>query len=226
MKKEFTAASLALLAGTLAACGGSQSTGVVPNGPIALPPIESDVSVAALLPARSIGEELPSAGLGTIHLLTWKAIVGGFTQTTRSQTLAFPPGTKITIRNLSKTVTHTFDVVRSVDGPPADFPRSPKLSVAAHGNGTLQDGYASGPIAPGKAVTVTLAKAGTYLIGCAFHYAEGMRDVIVVSRTAKPGVQATPIPVTAPSPSSMPTSSPPGGGGWNSTDGTQVRTHA
>ena len=33
-------------------------------------------------------------------------------------------------------------------------------------------------IEPGKSVTVTLSKAGTYLIGCAFHYGEGMHDVL------------------------------------------------
>jgi plastocyanin len=48
-------------------------------------------------------------------------------------------------------------------------------------------GYASGSIAPGKSVTVTLSNTGIYLIGCAFHYSEGMQDVIEVKAHATPG---------------------------------------
>jgi plastocyanin len=56
----------------------------------------------------------------------------------------------------------------------------------------LQKGYASGAIQPGKSVTVVLSKPGNYLIGCAFHYHEGMQDVIVVKKNATPGPQGTP----------------------------------
>jgi hypothetical protein len=90
----------------------------------------------------------------------------------------------------------TLDVVKVISGPPADFPPGAKLSVPAKGDGKLEAGYASGPIGPGKSVTVTLVKAGTYLIGCAFHYDEGMRDVLVVEAHASPGPQATPTPKT------------------------------
>jgi len=69
--------------------------------------------------------------------------------------------------------------------------------VTAQGHGNLQTGYASGPIKPGKSVKVTLVKAGIYLIGCAFHYKEGMRDVLVVAPHAAPGPQATPPPSTS-----------------------------
>ncbi len=132
--------------------------------------------------------------------MVWKATLGGFTQTKRTQSLAFPPGTKITIHNLSSSITHTLDVVKVISGPPAIFPPNPNLSIPAKGHGKLEAGYASGPISPGKSVTVTLVKAGTYEIGCAFHYGEGMRDVLVVKKGAKPGPQATP-----PSPKVTPT---------------------
>ena len=70
--------------------------------------------------------------------------------------------------------------------------KDPKLSVPARGHGKLAAGYASGPIKPGKSVTVELDTPGHYLIGCAFHYSEGMRDVLVVAKGATPGPQATP----------------------------------
>lgn len=213
MQQKFAAVSLAVIAGALAACAGQTGPTVPPTGSgIALPAIESDLAVSALMPPHSIGEEFPSAGLGTIHANGWDATVGGFTQTRYSQTLAFPPGTKITIHNLSKTESHTLDVVKEVSGPPALFPDSPQLSIPAHGGNILQTGYASGVIAPGKTVAVTLSKPGTYLIGCAFHYAFGMRDVIVVANGAKPGAQATP-PAATTTPSPAPTNSGGGGGG-------------
>jgi plastocyanin len=198
MYKNPIALSLAALVSlALAACGGhANGSAVMPmNGnTVTLPAIGSDLAVVAALPKDTIGEELPFEGVGAIKSMVWKALLGGFTQQTRSQALGFPPGTKITIRNLSKSIQHTLDVVKVISGPPANFPKNPNLSIPAKGGGKLQAGYASGPINPGKSVTVTLSKAGTYLIGCAFHYSEGMHDVLVVSKTAKPGPQATPIP--------------------------------
>ena len=167
-----------------------------------------------MLPARTIGEELPGEGLGTVHATYWKAVVGGFTQTQYSQTLAFPPGTKITIRNLSKSLPHTLNVIKMVSGPPADFPANPTLLTTANGGGKLSATYRSGVIGPGKSVTVTLGKAGKYLIGCAYHYSQGMRDVLLVSNTAKPGQQATPPPAQTGTPTPTPTYPGGGGGGY------------
>ncbi|MGA8535535.1 MAG: hypothetical protein WB615_15615 [Candidatus Tumulicola sp.] len=184
-----------IVAAALVACTSRGSGGsVVPEaGPVTLPGLP-DLAVTAALPKNTVGEELPSEGLGSLKSQFWKATIGGFTQTTYSQTLGFPPGTKITLRNLSKTTEHTLNVVEAIKGPPAKFPSNPSLSFTPKGNGILGSGYASGILKPGKSVTITLSKAGTYLIGCAFHYSEGMRDVFVVSKTAKPGQQATPPP--------------------------------
>jgi plastocyanin len=211
MSRKFAAVCVGLVATLLVACGGRNAGGMASNGALALPPLERDLTVSAMLPARTVGEEQPSEGLGSIKMASWHATVGGFTQRTYSQTLAFPPGTKITIRNLSKTTPHTFNVIKKIDGHVAAFPKNPQLVTSARGNGKLGIGYASGIIEPGKAVSVILANPGTYLIGCAFHYQLGMRDVLVVSKNAKPGPQATP-PASSPSPS--PTSSGGGGGGW------------
>ena len=161
---------------------------------VVLPSISRDLVIVAVVPKDTIGEKLPSEGLWSIKSVPWKADLGGFTQETYSQALGFPPNTKLTIHNLSTRYTHTLDVVKVISGPPADFPKDAKLSIKAEGNGKLEAGYASGPIKPGKSVTVTLVKAGTYLIGCAYHYDLGMHDVLVVGARATPGPQATPTP--------------------------------
>jgi plastocyanin len=196
MFKKFSAVAVTFVALGLAACGagsvGAGNTALGNGTTYSLPAVDSDLAMTATLPKDTIGEELPAEGVGSVKSSEWKATLGGFTQTERSQSLAFPPGTKITIRNLSKNIEHTLDVVKVVSGPPAVFPPNPKLSIPAKGDGKLEAGYASGPISPGKSVTVTLVKGGTYLIGCAFHYSEGMRDVLVVKDGAKPGPQATP----------------------------------
>jgi plastocyanin len=193
MLRKLFAVGLAIAGLTVSACAGRVLGGGSPASSemVMLPSIDRDLIAFANVPAHTIGEELPSEGLGTIKSGHWGATLGGFTQQRFSQALGFPPGTKITIRNLSKSITHTLDVVEVIAKPPAHFPTSPKLSIPAHGDGKLETGYASGPIKPGKSVTVTLVKAGTYLIGCAFHYSLGMRDVLVVEKDATPGPQAT-----------------------------------
>jgi plastocyanin len=216
MFRKIVAIAVAVAGLAVSACGGrfaSGGAGAAGGSTMMLPPIDSDLIMEATMPKDSIGEELPGEGLGQVYSGHWKALVGGFTQKTYSQTLGFPPGTKITIHNLSKSVTHTLDVVKVDYGPPAGFPKNPKLSVPAHGHALLELGYASGPIKPGKTVTVTLAKAGKYLVGCAFHYGEGMRTVIVVENGATPGPQATAPrgkPTPTPTPHSRSSYSPDG----------------
>src|SRR5215469_270564 len=149
--------------------------------------------IMAVLPdgtTSTVSEELPSEGLGTVHDPHWKATLGGYTQQQFSQALGFPTGTQITIQNISRSINHTLNVVKKIKHPPAKFPSSPTLSQSPSG-GPLQKGYASGVIGPGKSVTVVLSKPGNYLIGCAFHYHEGMQDVIVVKAHATPGPQGT-----------------------------------
>lgn len=191
MSKRFAALSLAVVAAALAACAGRDASQVGGNSYV-LPSFSKSVAIIATLPKDTIGEELPSEGLGTIDDSYWKATLGGFTQSNYSQALGFPPGTKLTLENLSKDINHTMDFVKKIKGPPADFPSNPKLSTSAHGNGVFGKGYASGILSPGKTVTVTLKKAGIYLIGCAFHYGLGMHDVLVVGKNATPGPEATP----------------------------------
>jgi plastocyanin len=176
----------------LAACAGQRSPSAAGDGSVLLPSFDKNLVITATLPKNTIGEELPSEGLGTIDDSFWSATLGGFTQSSFSQALGFSPGTKITLMNLSKNITHTLDYVKKIKRPPAKFPSNPNLPISAQGNGVFGKGFASGPISPGKSVTIKLSKAGIYLFGCAFHYGEGMHDVIVIKPNATPGPEATP----------------------------------
>ena len=223
MFRKLASPTAMLVACALAACGGGGTTNNAGAGN-PMPAMAGhamagadELAFTATVPGNTVGEELPEEGVGTSNHKPWGK-VGGFTQTQRAQTLAFPPGTVITIRNLSKTNEHTFNFIKAVDGPPAHFPVNVKFRINAHGNGVFGPGYASGPLAPGASVKVKLVKAGTYLVGCAFHYADGMQDVIVIKEGKKPGPEGTPIPASTPSPppASTPTpmpTGPPGGGG-------------
>src|SRR5690349_4698631 len=147
------AVALAVVGLGVSACGGLRTAnGSIPSDSVMLPSVNSDLVMFATLPKHTIGEELPKEGLGKVYSKKWQALLGGYTQQRYSQSLGFPPHTKITIRNLSHNITHTLDVVAEVKGPPAHFPKNPKLSVQAKGDGKMGTGYASGPIKPGKSV--------------------------------------------------------------------------
>jgi plastocyanin len=175
------------LTGLLAACGGGYGGG---GGGTYTPPSTGPTSAPVGVSPDTIGIGLPSGPIGTVDTPPY-GVVGGFTQHVYSQVLAFAPGTTITIKNLSSTNAHTLNVLST-----SSFPASPTLSTASSGTTSLDANYASGSIAPGGSVTVTLATAGTYYIGCAYHYMStpSMRDVLLVSSTATPGPQATAQP--------------------------------
>ena len=182
MKRQLAALLFAGIA-TLTACGGGGGGGgtTPPGGGGGGTPPPTGVG------AQTIGEALPT-GMGMVS--TSFGIVGGFTQSKLSQVLAFPPGTTITIKNLASGTPHTLNVLSTTG-----FPSSPALSTTAAGGTALAMGYASGTIAPGGTVSVTLSTPGTYYIGCAYHYLSNqMRDVLQVSSSATPGPQATSAP--------------------------------
>jgi cytochrome oxidase Cu insertion factor (SCO1/SenC/PrrC family) len=146
------------------------------------------------LPASAIGVAIPTGKIGVEPDPVW-GTVSGYTQRQTSQVLAFPPGAKITIENLSSTTPHTLNVIGKRSGPPPNFPKNPSFTFSPRGNGVLGPKYASGSLNPGASVTVTLSKPGIYLIGCAYHYIEfNMRDVIEVVAGATPGPTASPGP--------------------------------
>ena len=180
--KKYVVASF-VIAVVLAACG--QRGASVPNGPAFVS--TSRTSQIAAVPPDTIGFELPGEGLGTVKDAKF-GLVGGYTQTTRSQIIAFKPGITITLMNLSHSIPHTLNVLSLTN-----FPKNPVLKMSASG-GPLQKGYSSGVVQPGHSVKVTLSKPGFYFIGCAFHYPDNpsMRDVIKVEPKATPGPQATP----------------------------------
>jgi plastocyanin len=198
MSRKIAVLSVGLAAAVLAACAGRYGNTAPNDSSFVLPGMPSLQMTATGPDGRpikpdttgTISEELPFEGLGTIKDPHWQATLGGFTQQQFSQALGFAPGTKLTIKNISTSITHTLNVVKKIAGPPAVFPPNPSLPLNPSG-GKLQKGYASGAINPGKSVTVTLGRAGNYLFGCHFHYHEGMQDVFVVHAGATPGPQAT-----------------------------------
>lgn len=183
MKRQMFALLFAGIA-SLSACGGGGGGGnaTVPGG-------GGGGGGPTGVGAMTIGFALPGGTIGNVATPPY-GTVGGYTQSTYSQVIAFPPGTTITLKNLSTTDEHTLNVLST-----SAFPVNPALSTGAAGGTTLAPGYQSGAIPPGGTVSVTLATAGTYYVGCGFHYndADSMRDVIQVSANATPGPQATPV---------------------------------
>jgi len=156
--------------------------------------IGSASSAPSPLPSAAIGVAIPIGKIGVENDPVW-GTVSGYTQNKTSQVLAFPPGAKITIENLSSSTPHTLNVIATRTGPPPNFPQNPDLTFSPSGNGVLGPNYATGSLNPGQSVTVTLSKPGIYLIGCAYHYVEyNMRDVIQVVAGATPGPTASPGP--------------------------------
>lgn len=182
MKNAYIMACAAL-ASIVAACGGYGGGGSnysPPGGGSGAPPPVG---------AMTIGFALPSGAIGTVN--TPFGVIGGYTQMTYSQVIGFPTGTTVTLKNLSSSTPHTLNVLSM-----SSFPSSPTLETTANGGDTLAAGYRSGAINGGGTATLKLTNAGTYFVGCAFHYmtSPSMRGVIQVSANATPGPQASPPP--------------------------------
>jgi plastocyanin len=187
--RKTVAAVFAALAASLAACGGGGG-GYSPPANGGNGGGGSGPTPPAGVGTNSIGLAQPNGTIGQVH--TAFGMVGGYTQQTYSQMLAFPPGTTVTLRNLSSSQPHTLNVLSTTA-----FPALPAtLSATATGGTNVAAGFQSGNILPGQSMQVTLNTPGTYFIGCAYHYndAQSMRDVLLVSANATPGPQATPQP--------------------------------
>lgn len=176
----------AALAAVLVACGGyGGGTKYTPPGSAPAPGAPAPVGT------MSIGFAMPSGLIGTVS--TPFGSIGGYTQSTYSQIIAFPPGTTVTLKNLSSGTQHTLNVLSM-----NSFPANPTLDTSASGGTTLSSSYRSGVINGGGTASLTLSNPGTYFIGCAFHYmtSPSMRGIIEVSSSASPGPQATAPPGT------------------------------
>jgi protein SCO1 len=193
----------ALAVGAVAACTNGGGLGSIGGSSSGSP---------SPLPSSAIGVAIPTGKIGVENDPVW-GTVSGYTQDQTSQVLAFAPGAKVTIRNLSSTTPHTLNVIGTTNGPPPHWPASPSLPFSPRGNGILGATYASGSLNPGASVTVTLSNPGIYLIGCAYHYIEfKMRDIIEVVAGATPGPTASPGPggyAVAPAPKESPAAREP-----------------
>jgi hypothetical protein len=177
---------------TVAACGGGGSAAPATVGPTASPaptiaPTAAPQVITMSLPTSAIGQETdPTYGL-----------IGGYTQQTYSQTLAFVPGAQIMIANGQAGVPHTLNVLSQTA-----FPSAPTLSTAAAGGTTLAAGFQSGSLAGDSTIGPITLTAGLYYIGCGYHYTSNtMRTVLNVATAAVPGPQATAVPAQpAPTP--------------------------
>ncbi len=194
---------IAVLVGALlSACGGGGGGAAAPvavttvspsTGPTTAPTAAPQVITMALPGGSAIGTETdPTFGL-----------IGGYTESVYSQVLAFVPNAQVMILNgqpTSNATPHTLNVLST-----ASFPASPTLTTTASGGSTLAAGFQSGAINAGApAVGPITLTAGTYYIGCGFHYlSNGMRTVLVVAAAATPGPQGTPVPSDTPVPNNV-----------------------
>ncbi|HEY4442233.1 MAG TPA: hypothetical protein VGN14_17365 [Candidatus Elarobacter sp.] len=186
-------------AAALAACGGGSGGGsAAPAGPGTTPvstptPTATPAGTATPTPTAQpqvITMALPSSVMGSTT--SANGPIGGYTQTGFSQTLAFAPGSQVMLRNGQATTSHTLNVLSTTA-----FPTNPSLSAAASGS-SIDQNFASGAINPDTTIGPFTLTAGTYFVGCAFHYvSDTMRTVLVVAAGATPGPQATPPGGTA-----------------------------
>jgi hypothetical protein len=187
-------------AAMLAACGGGggTSTGggggvVTPPAPTPTPPTTSTQQVITMA--------LPSTAMGARSDPTF-GLIGGFTQQLYSQVLGFAPGTQVMIQNGQNGLAHTLGVVSTTG-----FDSGSALSLQPTGGSTIQAGFNTGNVNGGALVGPFTLAAGTFYIGCAYHYnTDTMRTVLQVAAGATPGPQASP-----PSPTQT---APPDGRGY------------
>jgi hypothetical protein len=186
-----------LTSAALAACGGggSGSGASTPVTVAATAAPTTAATTAATAAPQVVTMSLPDVGaMGQENDPTF-GLVGGYTQQTYSQVLGFAPGSQVMIMNGQPGIQHTFDVVSTTGF-------NGTATTAASGGSTLSSTFATGAVNPGQSVGPVTLTAGTYFIGCGFHFVSNkMRTVLVVAAAATPGPQATPVPGDTPPPS-------------------------
>ena len=192
-----------LVGALLSACGGGGGS-ATPSTVTATTAPTTAATTAATAAPQVITMALPGgSAIGTETDPTY-GLIGGYTETVYSQVLAFVPNAQVMILNgqpASNATPHTLNVLSQTSFPATNT----TISTAASGGTTLAAGFASGPVNAGApAIGPITLTAGTYYIGCGFHYASNtMRTVLVVAANASPGTQATPVPSDTPVPNSV-----------------------
>lgn len=195
MRFRTSAVMAAIAVLSLAACGGGGGSGTsVPAGTPTLTPTQAPTQAPTTPPTAApqvIKVALPVGTMGQVNDPTF-GVVGGFTQNTSSQALAFAPGAQVMIQNVAPAsggTPHTFNVIGTTGfGASAG-------GFSAAGGSSIAPGFQSGNIAPQQTIGPFTLSAGTYYIACAYHYTSNqMRDGLTVAVGAAPGPQATPQP--------------------------------
>lgn len=173
-------------AAMLAACGGGGGTSAGGGGGIIAPPAPTPTPPTTST-QQVITMALPSTAMGSRSDPTF-GLIGGFTQQLYSQVLGFAPGTQVMIQNGQNSLPHTLGVVSTTG-----FNSGSSLSLQPTGGSTIQAGFNTGNINGGALAGPFTLAAGTFYIGCAYHYtSDTMRTVLQVAAGATPGPQASP----------------------------------
>jgi hypothetical protein len=204
--------SAVVVSASIAACNGNSAISPATSTPTTPAPTGAPVGAPAPTGAP-VATPAPTTGPSTQQVVTLAepvtaigrvvdptfGLVAGYTQQTYSQVLGFAPGSQIMIRNGQAVVPHTFSVLSTTG-----FIGTPTATAA--GGSTIAADFNTGTINGGALIGPFTLTAGTFYIGCAFHYvSETMRTVLVVAANATPGPQATPPPTAT---------APPGGTGY------------
>ncbi|HZW53470.1 MAG TPA: hypothetical protein VFF00_05500 [Candidatus Elarobacter sp.] len=173
-------------AAMLAACGGGGGSSPGGGG-VVTPPAPTPTPTPSTSTQQVVTMALPSTAMGSRNDPSF-GFIGGFTQQLYSQVLGFAPGTQIMIQNGQNGLPHTLGVVSTTA-----FDSGSSLSLQPTGGSTIQAGFNTGSINGGALVGPFTLAAGTFYIGCAYHYqSDSMRTVLQVAAGAQPGPQATP----------------------------------
>lgn len=206
MTKQIVFAGVLATASALTACSGGGSNSAATTPPAIAPSTPAPTLAPTLVPQSQqvVSVALPTTAIGQQTDPVF-GLIGGYTQRTYSQILGFAPGMQIMIRNADSLRPHTLGDLKTTSFPAND---GGVLSTTATASSTFSSGWQSGNLTSGQLVGPITLMAGTYYIGCAYHYESNhMRDVLVVASGATPGPEATQQP-GAPTPS--PTNAPGG----------------
>src|SRR5260370_32905124 len=113
-RNRIAALVLVAMAASLAACGGGGGAGGYGGGSTGSTGGNAPTGVSGF----TVGFAQPDGTIGVVNDPSF-GTVGGYTQNVYSQTIAFAPGTVVTLRNLSAPTAQTLNVLSTTSYPPS-----------------------------------------------------------------------------------------------------------